>query len=150
MHIVSPQPSHIDGLVELSARFANESDWALEIPIGQITSRGVASDRLFGSDLLCALVAETDAGKVAGYVGVYQHPEVMYLSILVDAEHRRTGLGSVLVEAAFERLPGGLNVEAWVGEFNKASQAAMPRFGFEQDRLVTDRGQTVRAYVRRS
>ena len=105
---------------------------------------------MFGSELLCALVAETDAGKVAGFVGIYQHPEALYLSILIDARHRRSGLGSVLVEAAFKRLPGELQVEAWVGEFNEASQAAMPRFGFEQDRLVQDQGQTVLVFVRRT
>ena len=150
MRLVDPKERHCEGLVQLSDRFAQEAEWAGEIPIGRISDRSIAYNLLFGPDLVCGLVAETESGQVAGYAGVYRHDEITYLSILIDKGHRRSGLGTKLIQTIFDRLPENLRVEAWVGEFNTASLAAMPRFGFDPDRIEQHGKHMVHIFTRQS
>jgi GNAT superfamily N-acetyltransferase len=146
--VFAPQPRHVSGLVQLSARFAEESPWAATISIGRITNEEVAAAKLVGQGVLVARVAETESGRVVGYVGVHRHSDVVDMSVLVHADHRRLGIGRLLVEDAFNALPSGLEVEAWVGAFNEASLAALPRLGFDLARIIEDGGRTVRVFTR--
>lgn len=85
-----------------------------------------------------------------GYVGVYGHQEGAYISILIDAGHRHRGLARRLVADVFEALPAGLEVEAWVGAFNRVSLNAMRRLGFHRERIIEDRGRRIHISFRES
>lgn len=148
--ILPPRPRHVEGLAQLSRAFAEESSWASTIPIGRITDQREAFSRLFGQKVIAVRIAETPSGSVVGYVGVYHHPEVDHVSILVRADYRRTGLGRQLMDEVFDSLPEGLEIEAWVGAFNEVSLQAMSGLGFESDRMITDRGRTVHIFTRQS
>ena len=146
--IVAPEERHLDGIIQLSQLFAREHDWAGTIPIGQIYSQAIAHARMFGPGAISVLIAETDSGGVVGYVGVYRHDEGIDISLLIAASHRRRGLASDLVARAFRRLPPGSRVEAWVAHFNEASLAAMPKLGFELERIIEHDGREVYIFVR--
>jgi GNAT superfamily N-acetyltransferase len=148
MKILTPKARHVEGLIRLSKDFAEESEWARTIPIGGIATQERATSKLFGSTVLVARVAETESGDVIGYVGVYSDPEAVHMSILVKAGFRRRGLARQLVDDTFKKLPEGLEVEAWVGVFNKASLAVMPRLGFDLARVIEDRGRAVHVFTR--
>jgi ribosomal protein S18 acetylase RimI-like enzyme len=148
MKILSPKARHVEGLIQLSQDFAEESEWARKIPIGRISTRERAMSKLFGPKVLVVRIAETESGEMVGYVGVYRNPETVHVSVLVKAGFRRQGVARQLVEEAFRRLPEGLEVEAWVGAFNDASLAAMPCLGFELGRITEDRGRTVHIFTR--
>jgi GNAT superfamily N-acetyltransferase len=148
MKILSPKPRHVEGLIRLSGDFAEELEWASTIPVGRISTRERATSKLFGPTVLMARVAETESGEVIGYVGVYWDPEAVHMSILIKAGFRRRGLARQLVEDALMGLPEGLEVEAWVGAFNEASLAAMPRLGFDLARVIEDRGRSVHVFTR--
>ncbi len=150
VHILSPQLRHIEGLIRLSGEFATEFEWASAIPIGQISTPEIASSKLFGPDVIVALVAEARDGEMAGYAGVYAHPGGAYISFLVGASCRRSGLAKRLVEETFGQLPAGLAVEAWVGAFNRASLAATPRLGFQLNRIIEDGGHRVHVFARQA
>jgi len=81
---------------------------------------------------------------------VYEHLKVVYSSILIASAYRRVGVGKQLVESVFEQLSKGLVVEARVGAFNEASLAAMGRFGFTLDRTLTDSGNKVHIFIRKT
>ena len=150
IQIVSPQPAHIEGLLRLSREFSGEYEWASDIPIGQIATREEARSKLFGAEVVQVLIAETEAGEMIGYIGVYEHLQVVYSSILIASAYRRVGVGKQLVESVFEQLSKGLVVEAWVGAFNEASLAVMGRFGFTLDRTLTDSGNKVHIFIRKA
>ena len=135
-------------MIQLSQDFAEESEWASKIPIGRISTDKRAVSKLFGPVVLVVRVAETESGEMIGYVGMYRDPEAVHMSVLVKAGSRRRGVARQLVEDVFKRLPEGLEVEAWVGAFNEASLAAMPRLGFELGRTIEDRGRTVHIFTR--
>jgi RimJ/RimL family protein N-acetyltransferase len=134
--------------MHLSSQFAQESSWACRIPLGRISTPQVASERLFGEDVLAALVAETDSGEMAGYIGVYEHPDGNYCAYLIAAEHRRQGLARLLVESAFGLLPPGLEVEAWIGELNTVSLEAAPKLGFTLERTLEEDGKYMHIFTR--
>ncbi len=145
-----PEPQDEAALVDLSLHFAGESDWTSTIPIGQIDTLEKAHQRLFGEQVLSVVVAENDQGKMIGYIGIYRTEHNPYASILVHKEYRLRGLGRALVEQAFEKLPPGLTVEAWVGAFNHLSLAATPRLGFHWDHSVEVDGRTLNIFIRQS
>ncbi len=148
MEIIKPEPRHVPALIQLSSSFAGENEWAAGIPIGQICTPQAAGEKLVGSDVLSVCVAESEDGSLAGYIGVYAHAGGAHASILIARKHRRSGLGRKLVEAAFAELPHGIKVEAWVGEFNAASQSATPKMGFHLDRTIEDNGHKISIFVR--
>ena len=150
VQIVSPQPAHVAGLVQLSLQFAAEHAWAAEIPIGQITTRQAAQAKLFGPEVVQVLVAEDESREMIGYVGVYAHQQTAYLSILIASAHRRKGIGQCLVEAVFERLSSGVIVESWVLASNEDSLAAMDRFGFTLERAFEDGDKLVHIFTRQA
>ncbi len=105
---------------------------------------------MFGAEVVQVLIAETEAGEMIGYIGVYEHLQVVYSSILIASAYRGVGVGKQLVEAVFAQLSKGLVVEAWVGAFNEVSLAATGRFGFTLDRTLTDRGKRVHVFIRKT
>ena len=147
--ILEPQPHHADGLVALSTAFACEHEWSQNMPIGRIHTFEAAQAKLFGDNVQVTLVAEAPDGKVMGYVGVYQHPDAVSASLLIGAAHRRQGLGKQLIDAAFERLPPGMTVQAWVSAVNRASLAAMGSHGFSFDRAIVHEDQEVHVFIRK-
>ncbi|MBX5476271.1 MAG: GNAT family N-acetyltransferase [Clostridia bacterium] len=108
---------HALQLVGLSREFASEQPWAATIPIGQIHTVEAARQRLFGPDVVVALMAETLDGTAVGYIGVsrfFADGDAHYeASILVGRDWRTKGVGRALVDEAFLRLPPGICVEAW-------------------------------------
>lgn len=145
-----PEPQDEAALVTLSLHFASESDWSSTVPIGQIDTLEKARLRLFGEQALAVVVAEAAQGELIGYMGIYRGEPNPYASILVHKAHRLRGLGRALVEQAFEKLPPGLTVEAWVGAFNHLSLAATPRLGFHWDHSIEVDGRTLNVFVRHS
>ncbi len=145
-----PEPQDEAALVALSLHFASESDWSSTVPIGQIDTLEKARLRLFGEQALAVVVAEAAQGELIGYMGIYRGEPNPYASILVHKAHRLRGLGRALVEQAFEKLPPGLTVEAWVGAFNHLSLAATPRLGFHWDHSIEVDGRTLNVFVRHS
>lgn len=147
---VPPRQRHVPGLIQLSRQFASEAWWAADIPIGQIDTEEIATNKLFGEDVVLAWVAETDAGEMAGYVGVYRHHGRAHLSVLVGAAFRGQGVARQLVEHAFNQVPRGTVVEAWVGAFNQKSLAAMPQMGFRPNRVIAHGDHKVHILTRRA
>lgn len=145
-----PEPQDEAALVDLSLHFASESDWSSTIPIGQIDTLDKAHQRLFGEQALSVVVTEDAQGELIGYMGIYRAERNPYASILVHKAYRLRGLGRALVEQAFEKLPTGLTVEAWVGAFNHLSLAATPRLGFHWDHSIEVDGRTLNVFVRHS
>jgi len=145
-----PGEHHLELLVNLSQSFASEHSWAAAIPIGKIDSIELARQNLLGDELVAARVAETAAGELAGYAGIYRNPEGHHISILIERAFRRSGVGKQLVEAVFEEAPAGLLVEAWVGDFNVDSLQATPKLGFLPDRILKHNENTVHIFVRQS
>lgn len=86
MNIRKPREDDVYGLIRLSAKFAGEHDWAKDIPIGKIDDADKARERLFGSEIFEALVAEEES--VIGYVGVKKYEDRYEASILVDSDCR--------------------------------------------------------------
>ncbi len=148
--IVAPEERHLDGIIQLSRAFAQEHDWAGTIPIGQINSSAIARAKLFGPNVIAALVAETDSGDVVGYTGVYRNEEGIDISLSIAASHRRRGLASALVTEVFRRLPPGSRVEAWVGHFNEASLVVTPKLGFQLERIIEHDERKVYVFVRQA
>ncbi len=140
MKICYPEPKNIPQLMELSKSFADETFWASHIPIGQMVDTETARDRLFGSEVVNVQIAENEKGQLVGYVGVYSEivdgEMVYFASLLVAVEYRHKGVGKRLVEQVFQNLPAGIKVEAWVGDFNRASLEATPKMGFTLARTM--------------
>jgi GNAT superfamily N-acetyltransferase len=136
--------------VKLSQAFAREYAWAGDIPIGKISTIPRARQKLLGSKVVLAKVAQTNGGSFVGYAGVYRHPEGYDMSLLIDRAYRRSGIGRQLVESVFQALPAGLRVEAWVGDFNPDSLAATPNLGFRPDRTLVHNQHTIHIFVRDS
>lgn len=154
VRVVPAEDRHAPQLAGLSRDFASEQPWAVTLPIGQILTVEAARQRLFGPDVVIALMAETLDGTAVGYMGVsrfFVDGDAHYeASILVGRDWRRKGVGRALVEEAFLRLPPGICVEAWVAEMNKASLAAVERFRYRLYRLLEDEGRVVHVYCRRT
>ena len=123
MRLAAPRPGHEEGLTRISREFVTDNPWAVNFPVGQMSSPETAYDKLFSPEALVVLVAENEVGEMSGYVGVYEYPEAVVLSVLIEARYRPTELMRDLIDAAFKELPGGLTVEAWVS----AQDAALAR-----------------------
>lgn len=150
MQIRSPTPADLPGIVRLSKSFVAENAWAAYIPVGEMTCEDYTKEKIFGAQAMVVLVAENEVGEIIGYTGIYCHPESVYATYLVDAKYRRQGICRQLVEEAFRRLPSGLSVEAWVGDFNLTSLAATPKLGFDLDYILEEDGQRVYVFIRQS
>ncbi|MCP4541611.1 MAG: GNAT family N-acetyltransferase [Chloroflexi bacterium] len=150
IHIIAPQQRHIQGLIHLSRAFACESQWAGSIPIGQIHTQEAATQKLFGDEVVTALIVETDAREMVGYVGIYSHQEMAYISVMVEAAYRGKGVGKRLVQDAFGHVPSEMVVEAWIGEFNQLSLTTMPQMGFRLDRTIEDDDRLVHVFIRQA
>jgi len=51
-------------------------------------------------------------GKMVDYAGIYCHPRVADISVLIPGNRRRRGLARRLVDNVFECLPQEMEVEA--------------------------------------
>ena len=79
------------------------------------------------------LVAEDERGEIAGYVICSRHDTVWHLmDIAVAPERRREGIGSALVQAMLDRLPGPrAQVTLEVRPSNEAAIRLYEAFGFK-------------------
>jgi RimJ/RimL family protein N-acetyltransferase len=150
LSILYPREDHVQALVQLSAGFAAECDWALTVPVGQLTSEEWARPQLFGPHVMVALVAEAQPGEMVGFIGITQlpHADSLSISLLVTASCRRGGLARRLVETAFSRLPAGHRVEMRVHDHNHASLIAAPRLGFQFEQAIEEDGRILHIYTR--
>lgn len=147
-----PQENHINKLIQLSASFAAENDWAVTLPVGQITSEEEARQYLFGPDVIISLIAESQSGELVGFISLYRGSEPDYLSIslLVTASCRRGGLARRLVETAFTRLPAGQYVRMCVDDNSHPSLIAATRLGFQFERAVEENGHIIHIFIRKT
>ena len=142
MEIRKPKKSDIEGLKRLSANFADEYEWGDKIPIGQIDTAKKAEERLFGDDIEEVLVA-VDKERLIGYIAVngyeYEGEKGYEASILIDKDYRGQGLGRIMTDKIFSKMPVEIEAEAWVADFNQASLKATPKMGFElEDKFLED------------
>jgi RimJ/RimL family protein N-acetyltransferase len=86
------------------------------------------------------LVAETEDGRVVGRLSIArdQHPasrHVADVGLMVDAAHRRRGIGRALLESGVEwaRAAGIKKLELHVFPWNEAAIALYERFGFVRE-----------------
>ena len=92
-------------------------------------------------------MVSTDEEQLTGYVICSRHDTVWHLmDIAVDPERRRAGIGTILVQALLERLPGPdepLTLE--VRPSNAAAIAMYEGFGFKtagvRRRYYSDNGE---------
>lgn len=129
MNIRKPKKDDVNGLINLSKKFANEYKWAKEIPIGKINNVKKAKEWLFGNNVFKVLVAEEEF--LIGYVGIKKHENGYEASILIDSNYRGKGIGKSLTNQIFKMIPEEIEVEAWVADFNKLSLKITPRMGFD-------------------
>ncbi len=148
MRLVAPRPGHEEGLMRISREFVTDNPWAVNFPVGQMSSPETAYDKLFSPEALVVLVAENEVGEMNGYVGVYEYPEGVVLSVLIEARYRPTELMRDLIDAAFKELPGGLVVEAWVSAHDPALARKLSRYGFARARTQEVEGRMVEVYTR--
>jgi len=129
MDIRKPNKDDVKGLINLSKKFANEYEWAKEIPIGKIIDIKEAKKWLFGNNVYKVLVAEEE--YIVGYVGIKEYEDSYEASILVDSDYRGEGIGKSLTNKIFKMIPEEIEVDAWVADFNKLSLKVTPRIGFD-------------------
>jgi len=75
IRIVSPEQRHLAELIRCSREFGEETQWSSTIPVGGVHTLRQARQRLFGSQIKDALVAETADQQFVGSVGVYHYNE---------------------------------------------------------------------------
>jgi len=148
MRLIAPRPGHEEGLTRISREFVTDNPWAVNFPVGQMSSPETAYDKLFSPEALVVLVAENEAGEMTGYVGVYKYPEAVVLLVLIEARYRPTELMCELIDAAFKELPGGLVVEAWVSANDQTLARKLSRYGFTRARAQAEEGRMVEVYTR--
>jgi RimJ/RimL family protein N-acetyltransferase len=85
-------------------------------------------------------LAETDDGAIVGRLSISRdpHPACLHvadLGLMVDAAHRRRGIGTALLAAAVEwaRSVGVSKIELHVFPYNEAAIALYEQFGFERE-----------------
>ena len=130
MVIRKPEQRDINGLVRLSKKFANKSEWAQDVPIGKIGNYSEAEKWLFGENIYRCLIAE-DRGVLIGYIGVKEYEEGYEASIIVDSKYQGQGVGRKLTNEIFKLIPQEIEVEAWVADFNEKSLTITPKLGFK-------------------
>jgi len=111
--IVPPRPGHAEGLAGLLRSSVREAPVGSDYPPhGQLREAQRASARLLGRSVSAVWVAETHMGKMVDYAGIYCHPRVADIPVLVPGNRRRRGLARRLVDNVFECLPQEMEVEA--------------------------------------
>ena len=130
MNIREPEQRDIKGLIRLSKKFAGESEWAKDVPIGNIDNYSEAEKWLFGENIYRGLIAE-DRELLIGYIGIKEYEEGYEASIIVDSEFQEKGVGRKLTNEIFKLIPQEIEVEAWVADFNEKSLAITPKLGFK-------------------
>jgi RimJ/RimL family protein N-acetyltransferase len=140
--IRSAEPSDAAALVELGRDVGSEPGRWL------ITSddwRSPSDERRYLRALrryehAAVFVAEAEGGALVGRLSLArdQHPasaHVADLGLMVDAAHRRRGIGTALLEAAvhWARERGVTKLELHVFPHNTAAIALYERFGFERE-----------------
>lgn len=142
MRVRRAEPRDADALVELARAVGTEpggwlittNDW-----------RSAGDERRYLKAIrryahAAVFVAEAEDGELVGRLSVArdQHPASMHvadLGLMVEAESRRQGVGSALLEAAVEwaREAGVRKLELHVFPHNEAAIALYEKFGFERE-----------------
>ncbi len=70
------------------------------------------------------------AAQPAGFVAFRREPEAEIIGLYVDPAHWRTGLGTLLMSTALQRMAGAPRVVLWVMRDNARARSFYERAGF--------------------
>ena len=137
------EPGDAAALVTLAEAVGGEEErWILSAD----TWRTIADERRYVRSVLrhpdaAVFIADED-GEVLGRMSLARDPHpasrhVADLGLMVAAEHRRRGIGTMLLEAAVEwaRISGVTKLELHVFPWNEPALRLYESFGFEREGL---------------
>jgi len=118
--------SDLDRVMELEEQLFGAGAWSRGAYVEELT-------RAPGRTYLAAVVDRPGGELVVGYAGLVAGTEAQVMTVGVDAEHRRRGIGRQLVDALLEdaRAHGARTVLLEVRAGDAGAQRLYARAGFE-------------------